>query len=434
MTQQQPLALDVLILGGGVAGLWLLDELRRAGRSVLLVEAAQFGCGQSVAAQGIIHGGLKYTLDGLFNPSADAIRDMPVLWRDCLAGRREPRLTRTRVRAEHCWLWRTSDLLSAMGMIGARIGLRVAPQSVPREARPEALAACPGGVFRLDEQVIDPCSLLADLAGRNEGWAIQVRGRGGVRFDLSGAGQVSLAHVRHPTSAAELALRPAHVLLTAGEGNEALRDALGLAPRRMQRRPLHMVIVRGRLPRLNGHCTDRARTRVTITSDVDAGGRVVWQLGGQVAEDAVEMSPRVASGHAQREVREVLPGIDLAGTEWASYCVDRAEPATGGGARPNDAWCVVEGNVITAWPTKLALAPRLAEKVMGLMPAAGADQSSQSAKQSFALQDERCGSPEAGTAERAKQSFALQDAIGDWPRPGVAPPPWERPLEWTPAD
>src|ERR1700733_7712281 len=82
--------LDVLIFGGGAAGLWLLDELRRRGARVLLLEADRLGAGQTIASQGIIHGGLKYTLQGGLTPSAMQIREMPGVWRDCLAGRRLP--------------------------------------------------------------------------------------------------------------------------------------------------------------------------------------------------------------------------------------------------------------------------------------------------------------------------------------------------------
>ncbi len=62
----------------------------------------------------------------------------------------------------------------------------------------------------------------------------------------------------------------------------------------MQTRPLHMVLVRGELPHLNGHCVDGRTTRVTITSDTErsetsAAGRTVWQVGGQIAEIGVAL-------------------------------------------------------------------------------------------------------------------------------------------------
>ena len=53
---------ELLVIGGGIAGLWTLDAAVRAGWNAVLVEAFELGRGQSVAAQGIIHGGLKYTL------------------------------------------------------------------------------------------------------------------------------------------------------------------------------------------------------------------------------------------------------------------------------------------------------------------------------------------------------------------------------------
>src|SRR5215510_15615387 len=112
-----PLSLDVVIFGGGAAGLWLLDELARAGFAALLLEAHELGSGQTIASQGIIHGGLKYTLSGLLTPSARAISQMPTIWRRCLAGEAKPDLSYTRLRAEYCHLWRTTSLRSRLAMI-----------------------------------------------------------------------------------------------------------------------------------------------------------------------------------------------------------------------------------------------------------------------------------------------------------------------------
>jgi hypothetical protein len=50
--------------------------------------------------------------------------------------------------------------------------------------------------------------------------------------------------------------------------------------------------------------------------------------------------------------------------EISTYRIDRAEAATGTGQRPEDVHLLKEGNVMTVFPTKLALAPRLAQRVM----------------------------------------------------------------------
>ena len=73
---------DLAVIGGGIAGLWILDAAVRAGRNAILIEAFELGRGQSVAAQGIIHGGLKYTLRERDLDAAGAIADMPGFWRD----------------------------------------------------------------------------------------------------------------------------------------------------------------------------------------------------------------------------------------------------------------------------------------------------------------------------------------------------------------
>src|SRR5690606_1278294 len=55
----------------------------------MLVERHALGAGQTIASQGIIHGGLKYTLGGAGGrgaSAAGAMADMPGRWRACLTG------------------------------------------------------------------------------------------------------------------------------------------------------------------------------------------------------------------------------------------------------------------------------------------------------------------------------------------------------------
>lgn len=391
---------DTLIFGGGAAGLWLLDELTRNGCRAVLLEAAQLGRGQTVASQGIIHGGLKYTLGGLLTRSAAGIRDMPVLWRDCLAGRRQPDLSRARLRGPCCHLWRTGSVRSRLGMIGARFGLRVAPQELARDDRPPVLRNCPGTVARLDEQVISPVDFLTVLSARHRERILRIDAERGLQFDVAAPGHVRGVRLVDPVSQRVLQLRPVQLVFAAGGGNAGLRGKVGLAANLMQKRPLHMVMLRGPLPVLNGHCVDAGRTRVTITSDTDSGGRTVWQVGGQIAEDGVEMRSRRLMAHAAIELKTVLPSLDLSRVLFATYRVDRAEGAARGGRRPENVQVFREGNVVTAWPTKLALVPRLAEEI---------------------------GSQLAVGPVASGRNVRLPKG---WPRPDVALPPWETCSTW----
>jgi glycerol-3-phosphate dehydrogenase len=219
-----PVNLDAVIFGGGVAGLWLLDVLRRAGHRVLLLEADRLGAGQTGCSQGIIHGGLKYALDGVLSPSASAISEMPDLWRQCLSGRRQPDLTGTRVRAERCYLWRTGSLRSRAGMLGARLALRATPRAVAGAERPPALAGSAGTVVTVDEPVIDPVSLVGDLAGRHGDAVLSIDVETGLRVEGE---SIILAD----PGGGRMTIHPRAVVLAAGAGNAGLIDRLGLEPR-----------------------------------------------------------------------------------------------------------------------------------------------------------------------------------------------------------
>ena len=100
----QPLSTDVLIVGGGIAGLWLNARLQRLGYSTLLVERGSLGGEQSVKSQGIIHGGAKYALHGALTGASEAIADMPRRWREALSGSGELDLSGVRLLSEAHYL------------------------------------------------------------------------------------------------------------------------------------------------------------------------------------------------------------------------------------------------------------------------------------------------------------------------------------------
>ena len=180
-----------------------------------------------------------------------------------------------------------------------------------------------------------------------------------------------------------------------------------------------MVMLRGEsLPMFQGHCIDGAKTRVTITSDIDSVGRTVWQVGGQIAEDGVVWNERTLIAAAREELRSVLPGIDLSSVEWSTYRVDRAEGIVAGGKRPESIQIRRDGNCLTAWPTKLALVPQLATELVTaieqFLPADGRR-----------LMADGC---RFNSLQKTEIGFRLS-AIGC--RPDVALPPWETAMQWV---
>lgn len=379
--------LDVLIMGGGIAGLWLLDDLRRRGYAALLVESRALGSGQTVASQGILHGGVKHAIVGRPGTFVNALKEMPQLWRECLDGTREPDLRAVRLRSPHCLLWRTDSVKSAFTMLGARFVLRTPLTIVPATERSAALAGSPGSVLRIDEQVVDPASLVAVLAERNRKYLLH---GGNTLFTVSEPGTVRAAEVVSPDESVWCDLRPRHVVFTAGEGNASLRRACDLSDGAMRLLPLPILVVSGDLPDLNGFCLDGTRAKVIVTTQRVSAHHATWQV---ATERPAPDDPDAFEAMVMKELRDALPGFPWPVVSIRSYVANRAESSEGGLARSSDVSLRLEGNVITAWPTKLVLAPRLAQGIIKLLPA-----------------------PSVGHDPASD--------VRDWPRPPTADYPW----------
>ena len=368
MTDSETLRVDVVIFGGGVAGLWLLSELRRAGYSTLLLEDHALGFGQTRYAQGIIHGGTKYALAGKLTASSQAIVQMPDLWRDCLAGKQQPDLSAVKVLSPHQYMWSTSSLSSRMaGFFGSRI-MRSRTRPLDEKRRPTLFQSSKfrGQVYQLEEPVLDTASLVHALADPLADF-IRTYRKDSLVFENDECFALSA------TTGGQVCVQTQKIVLTAGKGNQELLRKLGRSHPAMQLRPLKMLILRGKLPDgVYAHCLGASvNPRVTITSHYDSKGEIVWYLGGQLAEEGIHRSDAEQIEVGRKELASVLPWYDFSGTQFATLDIDRAEPLQADGKRPDDVFVHEDGTVITAWPTKLAFAPRLSQEVMKLIQKAG---------------------------------------------------------------
>ncbi|MDH4847259.1 FAD-dependent oxidoreductase [Pseudomonas sp. BN505] len=365
---------DVLIVGAGVAGLWLNARLRRQGYSTVLVERASLGGEQTIKSQGIIHGGTKYALHGALTGASEAIADMPRRWREALAGDGELDLGRTRLLSDAHYLWSPGTLAGNLTSFFASKAVRGRVDQVKGDQLPPALQdrAFKGKVYRLAELVIDVPSLLANLA-ELAGDSLLA----GERIEPLREGD-ALVGLR----VVDREIRAQRIVLSAGAGTEGLLQALGLDQPAMQTRPLHMVMAKGpNLKPLYAHCLGGGpKPRVTVTTHPAADGQWVWYLGGDLAEaDGVAREPAAQIAAAQKEIANLLPWVDQSLVRWATLRVDRAEPAQSGLVRPDNAFLADQQRLLVGWPTKLALAPDFSDRVIahlerdGIRPQAQAD-------------------------------------------------------------
>ncbi len=393
--QPERIEVDALIFGGGICALWTLARLRREGYSALALEASALGNGQTVASQGIIHGGVKYALGGLIGDASRAISRMPEIWSACLAGRGEIDLSSARVLSDACYLWTTPRIGARLAGVAASRAIRAAPRRVAPQDRPPALRDAPRSVdvYRVGEPVLDVPSVLHAIADRHQSALMRVRFPDGVRLRRSADG-IDHATIRDADREVEIHAR--RYLFCAGAGNADYLARLGSAVAsfvRMQRRPLHMVAMIGDLPMLYGHAIGPSTTPLlTITSTRNAAGATIWWIGGGLAEEGVHRDGSEQAEAARLQVATLMPWVQTEDTVVRTVRVDRAEGAQAGGVRPNGPVVQRVGNAVFCWPTKLALAPQAASMLIKEMPE---------------------------TPAHAQPMIA-------WERPPVARPPWEQ--------
>jgi glycerol-3-phosphate dehydrogenase len=358
---------DVVIIGGGIAGLWLLNRLRQLGYSVILLESKALGAGQTNKSQGIIHGGVKYALQGMMTSSSQAIADMPRVWDECLNGRGIIDLSQVPILSKHQYLWSSGSLASKVASFFAGMALKGNVQELARNDYPEIFQnpLFKGQVYSLDEIVIDVLAVIRELVKQNQDviYKIDPIQDEQLRFDDNGK-LISLEIQAEPIE--PIIVKAQKYIFTAGAGNENLLRPLKQEGIAMQRRPLHMVMVKtGFSHKLFAHCLGLgAAPRLTITTHKTHDGAPVWYLGGQLAEEGVKRDAKEQIIAARKELQELFPWLDFSDAHFATFFVDRAEPLSPDGSRPASCYVKEVENVMAAWPTKLALAPKLAEEVI----------------------------------------------------------------------
>jgi glycine/D-amino acid oxidase-like deaminating enzyme len=360
--KEPPLALDAVVVGGGIAGLWTLNRLRSAGLDAVLLEAESLGHAQTLASQGMVHGGLKYALRGQLTGASEAISAMPDRWRACLAGRGEVDLTGMTPLSEQYYLFAEASTLGRLTSFFASKTLRGRIDKLAPAAYPTAFQHPDfrGVVYALNDFVLHTPALLARLQAPHQGRIY----RHAVRADA-----VRRDGQRVTLQLGATMLQTPRLILTAGSGTGLLLRALDMDSPKMQLRPLHQIVVRAPdLPPLFAHCLTavrRAEPRLTITSHREDGSdRWLWYLGGALATGGIERSDCEQADFARAELAACVPWIDWDTATFESLRIDRAEPAQTDGQRPDEAFVAHRGPVTVAWPTKLSLVPNLGDQVL----------------------------------------------------------------------
>lgn len=382
---------DVVIIGGGVAGLWCRWRLARAGYSVSLIERSRLGDGQTAASQGILHRGVKYALSAEASRAAATAEASARVWDDAMSGKEGPDLSGVEIVAPSMLMWTDAGLISKLtGAIASKV---LTSHVGPAEARdvPAFLEMKGRSIYRVAETVINPVSALRCLVEAAPGPILNAE----VRSITPGAARTLVTTSRGNFEAGA-------VVLCAGAGNELLLELLGKDPAAWtQHRDLHMVAASGAPGKIFGHwvaaATDKPRLSITSAS---VGGVMHWYIGGDLAEKGVARTPDDQIEVAKSELRSCFHSLSLAGWNFRTIRISRAEGKDASGKRPDGPVVrSVDGTgAIAVWPTKLVMAPAAAVEVLKLV------------------------------RERVAPTGTIEPEVGRVCRPDYALAPWQSPV------
>ncbi len=385
---------EVVIVGGGIAGLWLLSQLKQQGYDAHLLEAHALGAGQTILSQGIIHGGTKYLVKQALTSLAKHIKTMPTVWQACLTGSGEVDLQHVCVLATHQHLWIPPQLGSQFVGFLASAAMQSRVTKLKRDAFPLIFQTPDfhGQVYSLNEPVLDVYSLLQTLREQYKDSLIKI--------DLENTQFIFKQEKLEKIITAGTEIQARQYIFTAGAHNAAYAKQFQLDTIKTQRRPLRMLLLKSLPYPLYAHCVDRHfKPRLTITSYPTTNG-YAWYMGGEIAEKGAKMTEEETYHYGLRELKQLFPWLALDKLNWKTCYIDRAEPWQPEGKIPPLPSFTAQHNCLFAWPVKLAYAPLLAKEILTYLQT----------KQVL---------PRAQTT-----AFAL-------PKPAVALPPWQEETGWN---
>jgi hypothetical protein len=284
---------DVVIVGGGIAGLWTLNKLRQLGYSAILVETKSLGGGQTIKCQGIIHGGLKYALKGFTNSAVSTLEEMPDLWRLCLDGKGEIDLSNVEILSRGQYIWSNNTMSGNLCTLLASRILQGKVKLIPRSMWPEIMldSAIQSNLYKLEEIVLSVPSLIKCLVQRYLSNCVKIDSENACSVEMD-VGR----NIKYFSTIAQNAffkIKAQRYIFTAGDGNELFLRQIDTKPT-MIRKPLHMVLLKSpNLKSLYGHYVGLSDTPyVTITTHYAKDQTPIWYLGGKLAEDGINFTKK----------------------------------------------------------------------------------------------------------------------------------------------
>ncbi len=353
--------IDSAIVGGGIAGAWLLRLLTQKGYNTILLEQDSLGSGQTLASQGMIHGGLKYALSGLLSKESEAIANMPRRWRNCLDSKSgDVDLRQVSLLSKDYYMF-SDGQIGKLASFFASKSLRGRIQKIEQDEKPSCFAGFNGLLYKLNDFVLDTESLLSEL----------IKGLEDRIFKLKCSSQnIKMVEQGFEIILSDACIKSRVLINCAGNGSKFLLEELKIEEFKTQNRPLKQIIIDAP-EQLNmfAHCITNLSTtepRLTITTH-RSDSKKIWYIGGQLATHGADMTDEQLIKNAKNELGQYMSWLSLDENSLRTFSIDRSEPLTNNRLKPDEAFAQRSQNFLQCFPTKLTLTPDLGDKVLKIL-------------------------------------------------------------------
>ncbi|MGH1455183.1 MAG: FAD-dependent oxidoreductase [Alphaproteobacteria bacterium] len=345
---------DIVIFGAGIAGLWTFHRLKKLGYDVLLLERESIGCGQTIASQGIIHSGLKFSLAGKVNKLALIISKMPDIWRAALRGKGDVDLSTATINAQSQQLLIPSGFMGGLTKLVTERALGNNVHAIDKKNWPEDIknAGFKGSLIFMDEPVLDIPSVIRALAQPYQSYIKKISNE---------EAEKPFGFLKNHNIHAK------QIIFTGAASNQIIaedcKDNKGLET---QKRPLVQGIFKNAPFPLWGHLVGKTDKPVaSITTHKTKDGELVWYIGGGAAERAKNAPSKDVYNACIKAFKTYLPNIDIDQMQWSTLPIDRIEGKSKTESWMPDTPTIHHGqNALYCWPTKLTFAPLLSDMIL----------------------------------------------------------------------
>ncbi|MCW9000073.1 MAG: glycerol-3-phosphate dehydrogenase/oxidase, partial [Kangiellaceae bacterium] len=127
LTRQQRLALlkenkcwDLIVIGGGICGAGIFKLASQLGLKVLLLEQNDFAWGSSSRSSKMVHGGLRYVVEGQIGLTMESVKERQRLLKDAQHLVIQESFIVSHYRNKFPWRWAVNFLLYVYGLLAGR--------------------------------------------------------------------------------------------------------------------------------------------------------------------------------------------------------------------------------------------------------------------------------------------------------------------------